>query len=386
MRIIVALLMIISFSLSFAKKEEAMPTWNEQMKTLSKALGDILPDLFKPDPKTPEEIATLKKKSKTLYQASQNIDLTHQHGTKAPDADPTLVFISGMFRDEIENAHKGIEQGFYGYSKDRLKASVSYCIACHTRDASGPRFPLLDAFQEPLKQAPWIDRVKFEVALRKFDSAYTDVMQKIEDPTILKSYRIGLEPVINIALSIAVRVKNSPEQALLICKKILASDTPNTSLKDKAMVWEKDIRQWQKETSQKFTTDKQLIDKAKQLIGLDSKKPYERSFSGEVRYLRATELMHTLLKEHPKSEYTPEALYIIGLSYEVINEMTFWGLQEKYFERCVDLRPHSAIAESCFKSYRDSVELGYSGSSGLNVPEHVASKIKKLGELAKVTK
>lgn len=384
MQKMITLLLVFGLQSAVAKEDSAKPTWNAQMQSLSKALSDILPDLFKADPKTPDEISAFKKKSAELYKASQNIDLNYKHGVNAPDSDPTLVFLSGMFRDEIENAHKGVEQGFYGYSKGRLKSSVSYCIACHTRDSSGPQFQLIGAFQEPLKQAPWLDRIKFEVALRKFDSAYTDVMKKIEDPAVLKSYRIGLEPVINIALSIAVRVKKSPEQALLICKKILSSNHPNTSLKDKALVWEKDIRQWQKEVAEKYKTDKELLNKAKQLIGLEDKKPYERSFSGEVRYLRATELMHTLLKDFPKSDLTPEALYIIGLSYEVINEMSFWGLHEKYFERCIEMRPHTPIAAACFKSYKDSVELGYSGSSGLHLPNHVADRIKALSELAKI--
>lgn len=363
----------------FAQSEaKTSPPWSAQMQGLSSALVDILPLLYAPDPKTPGEIESLQKKSSALYEASKKIDLSVKHGTQPPDFDPTLVFVSEMFREEVENAHEGIQRGFYGYSKSRLKSSVGYCIACHTRDGTGPQFALIEAIQQPLKNASWIERIKFQVALRRFDVAYADVMKKIEDPVILRTDKIGIEPAVKIALSIAVRVKNSPEQALLIAKKLLQSQSPDPGLKDKAMVWESDARAWKKEFSIKPQTEAELIKKAKSLIGLEGPKPYEISHHGEVRYLRATELMHTLLKKYPNSDFTAEALYIIGRSYEVINELSFGGLNEKYYEKCIRLKPHTPLAKTCFMAYKESVEFGYSGSRGLRLPERIQDKMRRL--------
>lgn len=363
-----------------AQKNQAV--WNQQMRSLSQALADIVPDLFKPDPTTPTDIKTLQKKSSRLLKAAKNIDLSHKHGLRAPDQDPSLVFLSEMFREEIEFANKGIQQGFYGYSKTLLKSSVTYCIACHTRTDSGPQFPVLDAFKEPLKKASWLERIKFEAATRQFDGAYREVMTKIDDPQLSPATRLELDSAVKIALSIAVRVKKSPEQALLICKNLLKSSNISESLKDNARIWQNDLQKWQKE---KTTTasDKQLIAKAQELIAWTPTKSYTPVPGGEIRYLRATDLMHTLLKEHPQSALATEALYIIGLSYEAIDELSYWGLHEKYYERCIHNRPHSPLAQSCFGSLKNSVELGYSGSSGTRVPSLVSERLATLEKLAK---
>ncbi|MCB9072764.1 MAG: hypothetical protein H6623_04015 [Bdellovibrionaceae bacterium] len=385
MRSSIILTLVFSFSPGIQASDEtkAPPQWNLQMRALSTDMQALVPDLFDSGPQTPEEIAEFKKKVTALYKTSQGLNLAKKHGTKAPDSDPTLVFLSGLFREELENAYKSTERGSYAYAKSRLKSSMSYCIACHTRDDSGPQFPLVTVLSEPLKKASWGERVKFEVVMRKFDSAYADAMRMIDEPLLLKTNKMALESVINIALTIAVRVKQSPEQALLITQKIKKSDNASTALKEKAAAWDKDIRTWQKESGEKFSSDKELIAKGKALVGLNGAGPYQVITNGEVRYLRATELMHQLLKKYPNSPNASEALYILGRSYEVTNELSFSDLSEKYYILCINMKPHSSIAMSCADAYEDSVEVGYSGSSGLHVPEYVQNKIEKMKELAK---
>ncbi|MBY0314867.1 MAG: hypothetical protein K2Q26_05075 [Bdellovibrionales bacterium] len=370
---------VIAFSVSADDVKRTV--WIGEMKNLSAALEDILPEVFKPDPKTPREIAELKSKANKLYEVSKKIDLGSAHGVKSPEDDPSLAFISESFRDQIALVNNGMQNGFYSYSKSQLGSAISYCIACHTRDSTGTQLPFVSALSKAMISGSWIDKVRLEASLRHFDSAYHKVMIKLKNPDVLRTHKTGLEPAINIALMIAVRVKKSPEHALLICKKIRETDHLNTALKDKAIIWENDIRKWQKEGPFEFTTEDQLLKKVKRLIGLNDDNTHRVVYTGEVNYLIATELMHTYFKRFPKPENLAEALYITGLCYEAINEMTFWDIHEKYYEKCLKTKPKSAIGLRCFKAYKESVELGYTGSGGKRLPYLVEEKLKSLEKM-----
>jgi cytochrome c553 len=376
-------LVILSFSSFSWANDKKNSEWRQQMRSLGQSMSDLVPDLFTTDPKTPSEQAELKKKSQKIYEIVKSIDLTYNHGMQAPDQDRSLVFLSEMFREDIEIANKGMQKGFYSYSKSMYKSSVAYCIACHTRDQSGPQFPLLEAFKIPLESASWMDKVRFRAATRQHDVAYSDVLSKLNDDNLLGTNKLELEKAVKLALTIAIRVKKDPQQGLLLCQKVKESKNMSKVMRDHSMVWEKDLREWKKSNDESIITDKELITASRNLVALKGfPKEYSSIPGGEVRYLRATELMHTLLKKYPKSAYVPEALYILGLSYEVIDDLSLWGLQEKFFESCIKKQPHSDLANACFSSYKQSVEMGFSGSSGLNVPDGMQAKLAALKSLA----
>lgn len=195
---------------------------------------------------------------------------------------------------------------------------------------------------------------------------------------------MDLERGSRVALAIAVRVKKDPDRAAFLTDAILHSPNATVAMKTSARAWEKDIRQWQSEKNPSYSSDKDLLTAARKLIGTPGSATAGDDDSA-VKYLRASVLMHDLLREYPKSENTAEALYITGLSYEPLRELGLWSLHEMYFLACIDKAPHTKLSEQCYERYNDSVTLGFTGSSGTHIPAAVKKHLESVKQRAVIT-
>jgi hypothetical protein len=121
-----------------------------------------------------------------------------------------------------------------------------------------------------------------------------------------------------------------------------------------------------------------MIERARELTAdTDDWKPHS-----EVRYLRASVIMHDLLQKFPASPDVAEAFYLTGLSYERLQDLGLWSLHEMYFQACIKKSPHSHLAEKCYQHYSDSVKFDFTGSRGTELPISVEVNLKKLRQLA----
>jgi hypothetical protein len=373
---------VASTAVADAAKDQA--AWQGKMSELSAALTDMIPDLFaNSETETPAQIAGLNKKVEKLDAIVKNLDPSLGHAVKAPDRDPALPFLAQQLRENIESANQSLKEGHTEYAKTVLRSSVSYCIACHTRSQTGPQFPIISAFSETLKNASWIDRITFQAASRQFDPANQSVIDQLKTGLHKEVKSFDLQKAARIALAIGIRVKKNPEQGLVLAKAIIDSKQASAPLKDDARVWLKDLQAWQSEGQQKLKSDKDLIVAARKLIGVSeaTDAPVWTPHS-EVKYLRASVLMHDLLRQYPDSPLVAEALYLTGLSYDQLRDLGLYSLHEMYFRACIAKAPHSELAEKCFGRYRESITFGYTGSQGTMIPAGVEASLKALKENA----
>lgn len=380
MRGLLQVILVLSTVWAVAARAEGAPkSWREKMGALSQAISEAIPFLY-PDPN--QDAKGLTEKVKKVFDVTKELGGKWDHGTEIPDSgDPALPYIANLFQRDIEIAYKSLEEGHAEYAKGILRNSVSYCIACHTRTRSGADFPLVTAFEERMKKASWIDKIEFQTAIRQFDPAISDVMGKLKDPSKVVS-PLDLERGAKIALAIAVRYKKDPERAVFLAKSVGESPNATLSMKEASKKWLSDLREWQDEKKKSYESDKELLQAARDLIKKVGKATAPAVGHNEVRFLRASHLMHDLLRQYPKSPYTAEALYIIGSAYDSLEELGLWSLNEMYFMACIEKAPHSDIAMSCYKKYEENVTLGYSGSRGVNIPSAVSSHLKSLKEQA----
>lgn len=345
--------------------------WRDTMKQIAKTLGETVPYLFTNPVSDQKKLA---EKVHKLTEITKNIDLKEIHSIKYPDNDPALPYIAEMFRSDLLRAESALEAGHVSYAQGVLKSSMNYCLACHTRHQPGTQFPLLNAFKEPLKKASWIERIEIEAATRQYDPVLTSVMAQLKEPIAPDMSSLDLERGARVALSILVRIKKDPVRAQLLAKTMEESGKSTVSMKEAARQWQKDIREWQKEQPGKTAGLKE----AKRLIG------ESREANSEVRNLRATVVLHDYLQTKPSEKDTAEALSLLGKSYRNLGEIGLWNIHELYFAACIDKVPHSALAESCFRDYEESVVLGYSGSSGIHLPKAVRDQLSDMRAKAKV--
>lgn len=375
--IISAYFFIIAVCLGAASPQGSVPI-KSKMQELAAAMADVIPFLY-PDPS--QDVKVLSEKVKKIQAITSKLDQGLLHSNAGGVADPAMPYLADMLKKDIDRAVDGINEGHYDYAKMSVRSTVSYCVACHTRTETGAEFPLISAFTEPIKKAPWIERMEFQAATRQFEPLITAVIKELKNKKTVVS-TMDLEKASRIALSISVRVKKDIARAEEVARAVKASSAATPSMKAGAEQWLKDLSAWKKEKPLKDMTDQKLIDAARVMLKESDSADTPIGGHREVTYLRASAYVHDLLKQFPDSPFISEALYIVGQSYDSLHDLGLWSMHEMYYLACIDKTPHSEIAEKCFKRYESSIVMGYSGSSGVHIPASISRHLKQLKSTA----
>jgi hypothetical protein len=363
--------------------DEKKAEWNQKMSEMMAALSDVAPTLFSTDQADEKMGEAFKVKLKKIVDLSRQIDQSQGHlVSRAPDDDPALLQLSRLFRQDMERAQESLDAGQVEYSRSVLKSSISYCIACHTRSQGGAQFPLIGVFSKAMEKASWLERLSLKAATRQFDEALADTMRAVETPTPSTFKPYDIERATKIGLMIAVRVKDSPERAMLLAEAVAKSKEVSDSLRQNAKTWIKDIHQWQKTKDKSYKTDRDMMTAAREILGRIDDQEGVRTDGAEIRHLRASNLMYSLLRQFPQSKFNAEALYLIGNSYDALGDLGYWNLGETYFQACIHKAPHSELAERCYGRYENSVTLGYTGSRGTVIPGLVKRQLLEIKDQA----
>jgi hypothetical protein len=103
---------------------------------------------------------------------------------------------------------------------------------------------------------------------------------------------------------------------------------------------------------------------------------------GDIYYLRALSELHLLMTQQLPPQQIGETLYLTGVSYEAVKDLSIWTLHENYFESCIRTVPKTDWAKKCYKRLEESIYFGYTGSSGTNIPADVQMRLQSLQKLA----
>ncbi len=351
--------------------------WSQKMQDLYTTLADLLTDVA-----SDQRFKNPKNYSRIQNNANKLLTLTHDmdRSEKIPDGDPTLPIVGNILHSNLEQAATQLKAGNRAYARTILRSVPGYCIACHTRNMSGPQFSKLPL--APKGKLSPLERGEFFTATRQFDRAqkeFLSVIQGSAEGTGIWDW----DSSIRQALSIAIRVKKDPDQTKEIVQNVLRSPIAPTFMKDDAKTWLSSVQEWQKESSRRTPTEDglyieaaRLMDKAREI----QKYPMDRS--ADVYFLRAGAVLHELLQVAPKGQRAPEALLLTGIVYEVMNPIQTDNLHEIYYETCIRKVPHTALAEVCYQRYEKSVYLGYTGSSGTHLPPEVRKHLSNLQKLS----
>ena len=86
-----------------------------------------------------------------------------------------------------------------------------------------------------------------------------------------------------------------------------------------------------------------------------------------------------------KTKPLPEKIivFLVGMSYEVLQNMNLNEMHEFYYQACILKSPHTEQARKCYQSYEESIYLAYTGSSGTHIPTQIKEKLNEL-EIASI--
>lgn len=360
------------------------------MQELSSALNRLLPLVA--DSKS---FDNTENDQPILDAATRLKKLSHQvKNLPKPSADPAYDSIATMLDEDLGRAIAALKSGNRDYARLTIRESIGYCIQCHTQSSFGPSFPKLDLGFDASKLSP-LGQGDYYAATRQFDSALNAYRKGVEDTNYAKADIFGWERAVRSGLAISVRFKEDPKAALAIAEAVRKNSAAPASLKTSALGWKKSITEWQKEQSKpksaksksaskptELTADEHLSRAERLMKAASDAGPRERGL--EVLYMRASADLHFWLSKNANAPAQKRALALAlaGEAAAATRELNFWVLHERYFEMCIEQAPKTEIAKRCYKNLSDSVLLGYTGSSGLNLPSEESIRLARFKEMA----
>lgn len=378
---VLGLMTLVSCKSQTKKTEEPVATkaWSGQMQSMAYDVRKLLPYLYDrqaySDPKNRE---TIQKALRDFAQAAHKIN--PEAGKKYIGDELFLEYSLENLSSELNRAAQSFEAGQLDYSRSVVKTSLTNCFRCHsvTDQGASAAWDLKDIHH--LSLAP-TEKADLLVATRKYEEALSFMEQQLASADFIKIHGMDFEALVRRYLALLIRVEKDPQRALNALNKILdRPDTPHY-VAEQAEGWRKSLETWKKEKSPKIKTTQQLFAQVnKRLARASQLQSYERDHAGDVEYLRATALLHEGLNLTKTAADQARALYLLGKSYEVLDELGSWNLHENYYEACVLRDPKSETAKRCFNRLEASLYMGYSGSAGVNLPSDERVRLERLRE------
>ncbi len=350
-----------------------------QMQELKKTLIEVLPlvvDSAQFNQEKNQQI--IQDKVHKMRELSKSV----KHIAVKDQKDPSVDFISQAFTEDLTRVEDSLSLGKKEFARYNMMNLTAYCIECHTRTSTGPSFSSND-FEQTLKRLSGLERGEFLLATRQFDAALKEFSQIIDERLDQKSDFFVLDKAVRQSLAITVKYLKDPKKSLQIIDKLKGSANTPYYLKQNALGWEIAIKDWMKEKPAKDNSVKAILKRCQQweqsaqqdqLTNLDH--------TGQIYYLRALSDLHLILPMQLSGDELGQALYLTGVGYDSMRDFSMWNLHEDYYESCIRKVPHSTWSEKCYKRYEESVYFGFTGSSGIRIPDDVAKRLSELKTLA----
>lgn len=315
---------------------------------------------------------------KKLIDSSKQIN----HDPMLTKRDPTLRFVAAAFNEDLRRAQEAFAMGKREYARYTLMNVTSYCIECHTRTSSGPSFQTPE-IEKALTGLGGLERGEYLLATRQFDRALMEFEKIMKSELSEDGNLFQLDRAVRYSLAVSIKFLKSPQKALSIVKAVENAPKAPYYLKQSARSWESAINSWIAEkpaTSSSgavlLANSRRLVDQGRLLTGASADR------GGDVHFLRALSDLHLVLSVPQKADILGEALYLMGVAYENVRDLSVWSLHENYFESCIRQVPGTRWSSQCYRRLEESVLAGFTGSSGTRLPMDAQLRLSELKKLA----
>lgn len=320
--------------------------WQANMREISQSFSTLLKYAYSGnaflDPQNKDVIEAETKRLSTLA------DRIHQNGKGLQfDKDPVLKYVTRDFSRDMSIAYIEFKGGHPEFSRSVIRSTSNYCISCHTRNDQGIK-DNLGFLETDLSGFGGIEKADYFAAIRQFPQALEVYDTVLTDTKFAESNQREWSTGMKKSLAIAVRVKRSPPLALELISRVFDAHAVPLSLREAALTWRVAVKEWR--DGEKVLTVKNQIKEARSLVAKAQNAISQtwNSDAGLVYYLRASTLLHDLLRQQKGMSDFSEVLYLSGLAAEGLKEINLWTFDEIYYESCIRYRPHSENAKKCF--------------------------------------
>lgn len=347
-------------------------SWPQQMQQLTNHLVDLLPTMTDPKAYSDTEFKKLfENQISELKSIAHNIN----ENTPAPDQDPTLKLIGRRFESNLKLSLESFETGHVEFARTVFKNALAQCVQCHTRTNVGPALAQ-PQFVNALQKVAIVERVQFLIASRYFDNAMNEITQALQNGSSLSI--VAWQKLVQMGLIINVRYRNDVKKSEQFIQLLSQNKDVPFFIKRHLPYWQQSLKDWNRKPklSPSLASAEQIIKKA------ETAQKASHSEGGTIDFLRGAGLLHQFLAKSQTPSTKSEALYQLGTIYENVGEIGAWSMNEDYYELCIRTSPHSEIAKKCFERFKESTISGFSGTSGLHLPEDIQKRMNELRAMA----
>jgi hypothetical protein len=359
------------------KSDAAAANWAGRMQGLASEVRELIPFIFSrkaySDPANAPQIkAGLKKMAAQAHKITPDAGQTHF------GPDPMVAFTLTEMQGDLVRAGEAFVLGQTEYSRTVAKSVTNHCFRCHSvTKTTGAAAWDLSSFSTV--ELTGLEKVDLLLASRRDEEATKYLESLLADAKFVQTYPFDFEIALRKYLALVLRVEKNPSRALKELDQVLAIKAVPFYINEQAQAWRRSLKEWVRQSNARAD----LIGQAKKFISRATQiQQFARDHAGDIEYLRATAALHEYLAKKPKTKAgLAEAYWLLGESYEVLDELGDWNLHELYFESCIKAFPHSDLAKKCFGRLEASIYFGFSGSSGVHIPEGDRQKLGQLKEM-----
>lgn len=321
----------------------------------------------------PNAEAFIKAKLLNLKTAFKNAK--HLKQIKAPGFQPSFEVVT----DHLEQTYENFSTRNKAFARTRLKATAEMCISCHSQLPKGKshtfrnfRAVTRKDFFNDYEYGDYLFLIRdYTQATRFYEReisariAKNKALKAIHNSKTTNYLDFTIEKSLKRVLTIYTKVFYKPEKALAFFDKYKNEKDLPSGIKEDLGEWIEDLAKWKKS---KFSGD---VANEKE-FGVFIKNHLDESENDKpshVDFLIGSGVIYRYINKNSKSPVVPRALYWLGkIDYE-LEHSYFYSLAEVYLKNCVKQYPTSPFAKKCFNQYKNNLEMGFTGTSGTNIPE-----------------
>lgn len=355
------------------KSAESVNPWPQNMQGMAKSVFKLMPYIYSrkqfDDPANRSEIQS---GIQSFSQIAHEIQ--PKSGEKFLGHDPIVRYNLTQLKGDLSRANEAFQAGSLDYARGTLKNVMNHCFNCHSLNNVGAKLSWDLSGVRNLNLTP-LEKADLLVATRQFDQSKTLLENLLKDTDYVQNSPFDFESALRRYLAMMVRVEKDPKATLKEFSALESRKEIPFYIHDHLRTWNESLKAWSKEKPNQGT----LMDQAKARMKAAHRiQNFAKDHSGDVEYLRVTNLLHEYLREPHSNLQEAEAYYLLGQSYEVLDELGYWNVHETYYENCIRTAPKTPLAQNCYRRLQASVYLGYSGSSGVHVPANERQRLNEL--------
>lgn len=270
-------------------------------------------------------------------------------------------------------------------ARAKFNAALNLCVSCHTQSPA-----TVNKEKDKIFADKDINKLKindYEKAELYFITRDFETAVKLYDKFIRASWKTDDDEFIYKALErqliYFIKIKKNFPEAKVYFEAYLKDKKLNEKVAS-------EVREWVKTLSGKSlwdqfdpaTVKEEEMEKfMKTFIADDEEGPiFSLTNSSEVYDLNLSSILMDYYNAHPETKLGAKILYWLATLDKRVNDDLFFSLGDYYLLACMEKYPKDPIAQECYESYVDDLEINYLGKDK-EFPAEIKIRVKKLQKL-----